>query len=250
MDFWEYILLFLSVIFGGISAFYVKNYNANILQMVLSFVGAYVLGITVLHLLPDVYEGHSHSIGIWVLVGFFVQILLELLSGGVEHGHIHPSHEPKNSFAIQILLGLCIHAFIEGMPLEVYDLYHDSGGHDHQHSHEHLLFGIILHKIPAAFVLVFLLNLSKFKKTYIVIMVVIFALMSPLGALSAGALVEMGILNLRTEKILLAIVVGSFLHIATTILFETESKGHHHISFKKIVMILCGLALALFTVQW
>ncbi|MFT5764742.1 MAG: zinc transporter ZupT, partial [Saprospiraceae bacterium] len=136
MEIWEYIILFLSVVIGGGLAFFVKNYNPAILQMLLSFVGAYVLGITVLHLLPGVYHEPDHFIGLWILGGFFIQILLELLSGGVEHGHIHPTHEPKTSFAIQILLGLCIHAFIEGMPLETYDAFQeDVFGHGHNHQH-------------------------------------------------------------------------------------------------------------------
>lgn len=247
MEYWEYLILFLSVIIGGGLAFFIKQYNPAILQMLLSFVGAYVLGITVMHLLPGVYSEHNHYIGLWVLLGFFIQIILELFSGGVEHGHIHPSHEPKNAFAIQVLVGLCIHAFIEGMPLELYEDFHE-GVFGHDHNHQHLLYGIILHKAPAAFVLVLLLTLSKFKKNFVLIMLIIFALMSPLGAISAGALVSAEVLNPGNTQILLAIVVGSFLHISTTILFETESKGHHHISFKKIAMILAGLALALLTV--
>ncbi len=247
MEIWEYSILFLSVIIGGGLAFFTKKYNPNVLQMILSFVGAYVLGITVMHLLPGVYYEADHSIGLWILGGFFIQIILELFSGGVEHGHIHPMHEPKARFAIQILIGLCVHAFIEGMPLENYEEFHGKVlGHDH--NHEHLLYGILLHKAPAAFVLIMLLTLSKFKKSFIVGALIIFGLMSPLGAFSAGVLVDSGILNPGSTKILLAIVVGSFLHISTTILFETESKGHHHISFKKIIMILIGLILALFTV--
>jgi len=247
MEYWEYIILFLSVVIGGGVAFFIKNYKPSTLQMLLSFVGAYVLGITVLHLLPGVYQEHDHFIGLWVLAGFFIQILLDLLSGGVEHGHIHPTHEPKTSLALQILLGLCIHAFIEGMPLESYDSFSEAS-FGHNHSHQHFLYGIILHKIPAAFVLVSLLRLSKFKTGFIIISLVIFGLMSPLGAFSAKILFSSGILSPGNTKILLAIVVGSFLHISTTILFETESKGHHHISFAKIAMILLGLALALLTI--
>ncbi len=249
MEIWEYFVLFMSVIIGGGVAFFVKNYNPKILQMLLSFVGAYVLGITVMHLLPVVFVEHDHFIGLWILAGFFIQIILELLSGGVEHGHIHPAHEPKTGFAIQILLGLCIHAFMEGMPLENYELFHkEIAGHNH--NHEHLLFGIILHKVPAAFVLVLLLSFSKFKKSFTIIALVIFGLMSPLGAFTAGVLIDNGVFTPGTERILLAVVVGSFLHISTTILFETESKGHHHISYKKIAMIIVGLGLALLTVSF
>jgi zinc transporter ZupT len=249
MEFWEYLILILSVLIGGGIAFYVKHYNQTVLQMLLSFVGAYIMGITVMHLLPSVYQEHNHYIGLWILGGFFIQIVLELLSGGVEHGHVHPSQEPKFGFALQILLGLCVHAFIEGMPLETYDAFQlDIHGSEHGHKHQHLLYGIILHKAPAAFVLVFLLSVSRFKKSFIITALVIFSLMSPLGAWSAGALIEHGILNPSTTRVFLAIVIGSFLHIATTILFETESSGHHHISIKKVLMIVFGLGLAILTI--
>ncbi len=247
MEIWEYLILFLSVLIGGGLAFFIKEYKPSTLQMLLSFVGSYVLGITVLHLLPSVYSGQADSIGLWILAGFFIQIILEILSGGVEHGHIHPTHEPKMGFALQILLGLCIHAFLEGMPLPGYQGHIEATVGDN-HDHQHLLWGIILHKLPAAFVLVFLLTLSKFKKSFVLIALIVFSLMSPLGALTADFLTTKGIFNKETtEPILIAIVVGSFLHISTTILFETESKSHHHISFKKVAMIVVGLGLALLT---
>lgn len=245
MEIWEYIILFLSVVIGGGVAFYVNNYNRNILQLVLSFVGAYILGISVLHLMPGIFSEHSHYIGIWILLGFFIQIVLEQLSGGVEHGHIHPSRHASPSFAIQVMLGLCVHAFIEGMPLDNYDSFH-AMIHGEEHGHNHLFYGIILHKAPAAFVLVLLLIVSKYKRPIIIASLLCFALMSPLGALLGGFLD----FSPDVMRKLLAVVVGSFLHISTTILFEVENPGHHHVSFKKLVVIAVGLLAALLTVEF
>ena len=112
MDFWQYIVLFISVILGGGLALLVKKNDRVIMQWVLSFAGAYILGISVLHLMPMVFGVGSPNIGIWVLAGFFLQLFLERLSSGVEHGHIHSHHEPKFGFALQIMIGLCVHAFI------------------------------------------------------------------------------------------------------------------------------------------
>ena len=73
-----------------------------------------------------------------------------------------------------------------------------------------LLFGIILHKLPAAFALVLLLLASKFKNSFIILCLSIFAIMSPLGALLA----EFLHFTPTQTAIALAIVIGSFFHIA------------------------------------
>jgi len=52
----EYFLLFLSVIIGGGVAFYIKESNRVRLPLILSFSGAYLLSITVLHLMPSVFQ--------------------------------------------------------------------------------------------------------------------------------------------------------------------------------------------------
>ncbi len=248
MSVWEYILLFVSVILGGTVAFFTQNYNKSVLQLILSFVGAYILGISVLHLMPGVFSTHDHYIGMWILIGFFVQIVLEQLSGGVEHGHIHPSHHASSSFAIQVMIGLCVHAFLEGMPLENYGDFH-THVHGDNHGHNHLIYGIVLHKAPAAFVLVLLLQLSKFRRSIVIACLLFFALMSPLGAFLGHTLEVNGLLGADTMRKLIALVIGSFLHISTTILFEIENPGHHSISLRKLAVIAFGLLLALLTVE-
>ncbi len=243
MTIWGYLLLFLSVIVGGGIAFYVQKNNKNILQMVLSFSGAYILGIAVLHLMPFVFEGHNHTVGLWILGGFFVQLLLDQLSSGVEHGHIHVPHNRTASFAIQIMLGLCIHAFLEGMPLGNSESF-VSEASDHQHNHQFLLWGIVFHKAPAAFALVLLFLQAKYAKPTVILFLLIFAVMSPLGAFLATLMN----LNAALQKGIMAFVIGSFLHIATTILFEIDGSEHHRVPFRRIVAILFGTVAALLTI--
>ncbi len=249
MEVWEYAILFLSVLLGGGAALFLKKNNKEILQIVLAFTGAYIMGISVLHLMPTVFADHSHTIGLWVLFGFFVQLLLEQLSSGIEHGHIHVHEHGKGNFAIQVMLGLCIHAFMEGLPLSGYEDLHM---HVHSHSHDHgsggnfLLYGIIMHKIPAAFALGLLLMLSGFSRVVIIGCLLIFASMSPLGAITAQFF-QNGNINPKIMNILTAIVVGSFLHIATTILFEQDNTHQHKIPIKKLVAIAAGIGAAIIT---
>ena len=101
--------------------------------------------------------------------------------------------------------------------------------------------GIILHKAPAAFALVLLLLLSEYSKKVVYFCLVLFAAMSPLGAIVGQAL------NMTAETFIpiLAIVVGSFLHISTTIIFEVDNTQHHRISWKKMAAIVGGLVFAI-----
>ena len=64
---WEYIILFLVVLLGGGIAFYFKQNNKKLLALVLSFSGAYILGISVLHLMPGVFAGGDQFVGLWIL---------------------------------------------------------------------------------------------------------------------------------------------------------------------------------------
>ncbi len=230
----EYALLFFSVLLGGGIGFYFRKNYENSLKLALSFSGAFILGITVLHLMPEVYSDHSHIIGLWIIVGFMIQLGLEQVSRGIEHGHIHADDHHHGGFAFQVVLGLCLHAFMEGMPVAHY------AGHHH---HNYLLYGVILHKAPAAFALVLLLLFSKYKNSTVLLYLMIFALMSPLGAIFSSFF----IVEPRAQRIILAIVIGSFLHIATTILFEVDGRSHQ-LPFQKLIAIIVGVAAALLTI--
>lgn len=240
MAIWEYLLLFFWVLLGGALAFRFHNEARIPLKLVLSFSGAYLLGITVLHLLPGAFSVPDASASLWILAGFLTQLLLEQLTQGVEHGHIHIHEHSGSRLAIQVMIGLSLHAFLEGMPLSQYDDFY-AIQHGHTHGHQHLLIGIVLHKLPAAFALVSLLLLSHFRKGTAWACLAFFAAMSPLGALVAGSFQ----LSPTAMANLLGFVIGSFLHISTTILFEADDNRQHHVSWAKMGVILLGISLAL-----
>jgi len=242
MPTWQYILLFGSVLVGGGAAFYFQKEKKGLLQGVLSFSGAYILGITVLHLMPSVFSSGESHIGLWILGGFFMQLLLEQLSAGLEHGHIHAPHKISVGFVISVMGGLGIHAFIEGIPLSYYGQLHELHA-IHSHGSNHFLFGIVLHHIPAAFALVILLLMSNLKKRIVWLCLFVFAAMSPLGALLAGTT----LIPPALQSGILGFAIGSLLHIATVILFEMDSSSHQYISREKLGAIAAGLAISILT---
>lgn len=218
--------MFFSAILGGLAVFAFKKAEESKLKLLISFSGSYLLAICLLHMIPEIFEDSTTGIGIYMLVGFFLQILLEFFSGGIEHGHAHVHKKDINVIPFALLLSLCVHAFTEGMPLSGLDEERNT-----------LILGIVLHKIPIAFVLMVFLIKAEISKSRAVLILLIFAMMAP-----AGLLAGVSILEVISVKKLLAIVIGIFLHVSTTILFE--STDNHRFNIQKIIIIIFGASLA------
>lgn len=150
----SYFLLIFSVLLGVILVLLIKP-NKNLTRLLLAFSGAYLLSVTVLHLLPEVYtvDANFTISGIFILAGIILQSILESFSKGAEHGHIH-IHTDGKKFPLLLFVSLCIHAFSEGLPIHSAD--------------QNLLWAILVHKIPIAIVLTSFLLQAKYSKKIIV----------------------------------------------------------------------------------
>jgi zinc transporter ZupT len=231
------VLLVLSVfIGGGIVSLMDSLKQKKLIKIMLSFSGGFLLAMAFVHFLPELYEStNSVKIGMFVLVGFLVQLFLEYFSGGIEHGHIHVHHNHKFPWAL--FISLSVHSFIEGIPLAGGDLHVENHGHL---SGQSLLLGILFHQTPVAIALMTLLKASGITSLKSWLYLLAFGIMTPLG------LVFGSIFNVQTDNqymsYLLAAVVGMFLHISTTIIFE--SSENHKFNFVKLLSIILGVVLA------
>ena len=231
MEIWKLILLFSSAFLGGLGIFLFKKDNTNRLKLVLSFSGAYLFAITVLHLMPEVYHKGDPQIGLFILGGFILQILMEQFSEGIEHGHIHKHYHQHYVFPFGIMISLCLHAFLEGMPLA-------------QGQHNELVYGIALHHIPAAFALGSVLIQKQINKGSVIAFLILFAVMSPIGYLLSFQIGQGSLGNMDAYfGRIMGVVIGIFLHISTTILFEASVD--HKFNLKKFVAVLLGVSIAL-----
>ena len=222
----SYVLLILSVLLGALLVITLKP-NKLAVRLLLAFSGAYLLSVTILHLLPEVYESSVDfkTTGILILFGIIVQFVLESFSKGAEHGHIHV--HSKQKIPLLLFVSLCIHAFSEGLPIHS--------------SNENLLWAVVVHKIPIAVVLTTFLMGTNYNKTKVFLYLGVFALMSPLGMFLAEKIDFLT--KYKTE--ITAIIVGVFFHISTVILFE--STENHKFNLQKFVVIVLGVLLTLFT---
>lgn len=220
----DILLLILSVVIGSILGYFFSS-NKVLSKFLLTFSGAYFLGITVLEIFPGVYEGHSHTIGLFVLAGLLFQIIVESLSKGAEHGHVH--FHKNQQIPVSIFVGLFLHSFFEGMPVR------------HQHS-DSLLWAIIIHNIPITMVLFGAISNMTNSLRNKILFLSLFAIAGPLGVLFGDTILA------QYHKEVTAFVGGIFLHIATVILFE--STDSHKFKTQKIVTLLLGFMVAYLTI--
>ncbi|CAM2891647.1 ZIP Zinc transporter [Flavobacterium succinicans] len=220
----NYLLPLIAVILGYVLALVFKPKKKSNLKLLLAFSGSFLLSITVIHLLPEIYHHHNESIGIFIMMGILFQIILEFFSKGAEHGHVH-GHDKMSQIPWLLFISLCIHAFLEGFPI----------GHHHD-----LAIGIAIHHLPIAIILTTFFVQAQLHPKAIFAFMITFAMMTPLGTLASDFIPELQ--EYTTE--ITAIVVGILFHISSTIIFES-SEGHKF-NVAKISMIILGIALAFF----
>lgn len=217
-----YFLPILSVFIGYFISLLLKPSSSLGFKLLLSFSGAFLLSVTVFELLPEVYRSGTSEVGLFIMGGLLIQILLEFLSEGVEHGHVHHTKTDQR-FPLVLLISLSIHSLLEGFPL---------------HENENLLHGVFIHNIPVATVLsTFLIN-SKIGKYKVILFMFLFGIMTPLGSFLQSYLD----LSETIEAYINAVVIGIFLHVSTTILFEASK--NHTFNASKLAVIVLGILLA------
>lgn len=234
-----FIFLFVITLGAGLLPFYFKTITEKHLQLLLAFSGSFLLGITLLHLLPESFEEIGAQAGAFIFAGFLLQFLLQRFTHGVEHGHLHCHDGHAHSQSLwAILLGLSVHAFLEGLPLGF--------EYNQAHTTSTVFFGVAAHKIPEAFTLGSLLLISKNKSKWL--WVIVFAAISPLAGLLANYFGHTMNFVFVEDAVafLIPVVIGAFIHISTTILFESGTK-HHEMSGRKIGAIILGVVLASLT---
>jgi len=220
----NYLLPLLSVLIGYFIAIGLKPRVKQNLKLLLAFSGSFLLSLTVLHLLPEVYESKTGNIGIFIMLGILFQIILEFFSKGAEHGHVH-GHGKITQMPWLLFLSLCIHALLEGFPVS---------------HHEDLAYGIAIHHLPIAIILTTFFIQAELNKTALFFFMLTFAVMTPLGTLISD---YFPVLN-DYYNFITAVVIGILFHISSTIIFES-SEGHKF-NIAKITMIILGIVLACF----
>lgn len=232
-----YLTLFLASIISGISVFAIKDTHSKTLKLIKVFGGAFLFAVCFVDLIPSMFEHNIEKgidihqsiipVGAYILLGFLLQLLLEQLSKGAEHGHIHSNGEKKSLLSsIMLLIGISIHAFLEGFPIINNGVVNTS-----------MVTGIIIHNIPISIVIVGAFLNSGCGKTKSILMLSIFASMAIYGSLLNQT---WSFLN-PYENIIVGIVVGILLHVSTTTLFDSEES--HKYNLKRFLVVILAFII-------
>ncbi len=238
-----------------------KNISAQWMQYITVFGGAFLFASCFINLVPHIFlgegtgrfvtEGCHFKIAASVMAGFLIQLLLEQITRGVEHGHNHcecceeevvehhhhqhhhhgQCHDGHAHPITGLMIGLCIHAFLEGMPMV--DLDGDI--------HQGLLYGIVLHNIPIAIVMVSLFAANGYGWLKSLALLLLFGVMTPIGSLCNTLVLPP---DEQLQRLIMGVVVGILLHVSVSILFDHD---HNRFSIAKFALILAAFAAAYFT---
>jgi zinc and cadmium transporter len=241
-------IIFITTLLSGLIYLWVgRKSPSNNVKLLLAFSGGFLFAVSVTDLIPEAYEMAGLHAGMWILAGFYVQYLLDYFSQGLEHGHVHhhghhehDEHETSGKTPWVIFTGLCIHALLEGLPIGISETSESTSNA--------LATGIIVHNLPISIALVSMLRHRNTSFSGIFYLLLGFSLMTPAGILLSAYLSNellYGIASL--SKVTTAFVIGIFLHISTTILFE--STVNHRFNLQKVLIILAG-SIAAILLHW
>jgi zinc transporter ZupT len=232
------VFLIAPILVTGSLALMVRINQVN-LRLLLAFSAAYLFALSIIHLLPEAFQfGQVKQMGLFIVLGFTIQLLIDTFSAGIEHGHVHlHSSECKSHLPVGIIIGLFMHSFLEGLPV-----YNVSPAQVSTINHQ-LVIGLAMHNIPISLAFAGLLKEHEAKAAKRWLLLIAFSLMSPLGYLFSYVLQNYGLKHYEYfGHMAFAVVIGIFLHISTAILFE--SSEHHKYNRSKILFMAGGIVLA------
>ena len=261
------LVLFASLI-GGWLLLIIRPTHTR-LQLAISLVAGLMLGIALLHFLPDADE-QLHSLDRtagWMLGGFLVMFFLQRFSHFHHHDsaegdpedcdqgdaaaddqdHVHHVHTLADKSAQQLswvgtALGLTLHSLLDGLALAASV---ESGIHGHLRlAGLGVALVVILHKPFDAMAISTLMTASGSSRFSRHMLNGLFALASPVGAVlfyfGASQFADSDAAFLGRA---LAFCAGTFLCIASSDLLP-ELQFHSHDRFKLSIALLAGLAVA------
>lgn len=217
------ILLFFGVLLGSWLGTRFRQ-DGLFAKGLLIFSAGFLITVTVNEVFPQIFSAKDSSLGYFLLGGVLLQMVLENLTKGFEHGHIHHPSD-TDILPAGLLLGLFVHAFLEGLPIKF-----------PADELTPYIQGILVHNIPISFILGAFLFKTKRKNFYPWLILIFFAAATPLGSLTGEILPKNWILPS------LAIVGGIFLHISSVIIFE--SNKNHNVNWAKMLWVIAGIASA------
>ncbi len=214
---------------GAIPLFF--RWRSLVIHLFISFGAGILLGAAFLHMIPDSSEYIGSKLGVPALLGFLLLYILEKFI------MIHPcpaDHCEYHHVGLAAFFGLSLHSLITGMSLGAGIMVPRLG--------LVVFLAVLLHKLPASLSLSSILVKENYRTNSIVLIILIFSLMIPVGAL--GTFFFAAHTSTTIIGYLIAFSSGTFLHVAADDLLP---EVHSHFKYRKesLLTFLTGL-----TIMW
>lgn len=222
-------LAVLLTVLGGVIPL-LKRWHDDHLHHFVSFSAGVFMATAFLHLLPEAIErANPSTIGAYILGSFLVLFILEKFI------MLHPceeSHCDYHTVGLTAFFGMLIHTFFDGLAL--------GAALTAGHLAPIVFFAIMAHKIPSSFSLASILKKAKWSNAKILLFLVLFGSMIPIGAFASLSIVE----GLGTNAVgaALALSLGTFIYIATSDFLPEVHRAHGN-KFKNLASFLIGIFL-------
>lgn len=196
---------------------------------IFSFGSGILLGTAFLHMMPEAGEILGGKVGLAILAGFLSLLLVE------KFVMVHPCEEIGCDFhhlGLSAYLGISLHSLVDGVALgaSLVDIRLSMV----------VFLAILVHQIPCGFSLGSLLLLGRHARSRVIGLILLFALMTPIGALLTWRLASG--LPESTIGWALGFSAGNFLFIATSDLLP-QLQLHDRKNHRQIIWLLLGLAI-------
>ena len=229
-----YILIILGVAVWAAAIPLGRRIPDGVVRGITVFGGAFLLGVCFMHLVPEMAESGQRLPFYAVLLGFLIQQLLDGLTAHAEHGHLEGERlTVKGESMLGLMVGLSLHALLEGMPLVGVDGQVDRS----------LLYGIVIHNIPVALIMVGMMMSHGYSFWRVLCLLVLFGAMSPLGSLFNIYVLQP---DEGVQHIVQGLVVGVLLHVSSSILFDHK---HNSFTWLNTGLTLTAFLLVFFTIH-
>lgn len=198
--------IFCVAMLGAIPPLY-KKWSSRELHLFIAFGAGVFLGAIFLHLLPDTLsEGSGNSTSGAILVGFLMILLVERIILGSHRLHCEDGCAHRHEIVgMTALIGLSVHSLTAGFGLGVGMVEPELG--------LIIFIAIVAHKATASFSLSTIFRLAEFSMKKTLSLIVLFSLMTPLGALITLPFIEsLKEINLAFPT---GLTAGTFLYVAT-----------------------------------
>jgi zinc transporter ZupT len=232
--------IFLLALGAGLLPLFMK-FGPRTLHAVVAAATGLFLGITFLHLLPEL-AARDHTIRLWgfVLVGVMAVFLADVLlrrdhdAHDDEHADEHPAHHGGHRVVgIATFVGLSLHTLGGAIAIGL--------GPEASELRRALVAATLTHKSAEAFSLVSVLLLGELSRRSILGLLVAYALVSPVGITIGRTLAQTSLLSERALGIADGLAAGTFLYVAVAELLPEVFHGRADRGLK-VVLILLGIA--------